>query len=111
MKEIEIHDVEVGDISIADIVLSDDVFNENKDYSPEEITEECTQELSKQAQQIKSQEDKLSERMKFENDRAYYFSILFESSDQRQAFLNKHGLKLKADDYILYEDLKRLIKE
>ena len=73
-----------------------------------EITGECLKELSDQAVQIKKQENKLKERMSFDNDRAYFFSIVFKNSDDRVAFCDKYGIKLHADDFIFIEDIIHL---
>lgn len=74
----------------------------------EEITAECAEELSEQAKHIKMQEGRLKERMDFDNDRAYYFSIVFRSTDERDAFLKSKRIKLKSDTYAFYDDIKDL---
>lgn len=74
--------------------------------TPADITAECADELSDQAKQIAKQEAKLKERMDFDNDRTYYFSIVFRSTEERNAFLASKKIKLRSDDYVFYEDIK-----
>lgn len=77
--------------------------------TPADITAECAEELSAQAKQIHAQEAKLKERMDFDNDRTYYFSVVFRSTEERDKFLASKKIKLRSDDYVFFEDIKDLI--
>lgn len=70
-----------------------------------EITAECEQELTDQAKQIHKQESKLAERMSFDTERVYYFSVVFKSNDERNKFLKDHHIKLHDDDFVFADDI------
>jgi len=69
-----------------------------------EITAECAQELSDQAKEIKKQEDKLKDRMDFDCERLYYFSVVFKDNKTREEFCKNHGVDLVSDDFIFADD-------
>ena len=76
-----------------------------------EITTESIGELSEQALLIHKQEGKLEERMAFDGDRAYFFSIVFESTGQRENFCKSHGIDLHSDAYVFYDEIKDKFRE
>lgn len=105
MKLEKLEPVKLGNLSIGRVSL--------KQPKPkalmtdvDELTEECAAELSGQAKQIAKQESKLAERMDFDNDRAYYFSVVFRSSEERDAYLRAHKIKLHSEQFVFYEDVK-----
>lgn len=79
--------------------------------TPKEMTEECLEELSEQAKHIKAQENRLAERMHFDNDRCYFFSVVFRSSEEMETALKEKKIKLIAGEYVFYEDIKDRFKQ
>lgn len=75
-------------------------------HDADEVTEECAEELSIQAQQIAKQESKLAERMDFDNDRTYTVQIVFRGTKERNEWLAKKGIKLRSDNFVFYDDIK-----
>jgi hypothetical protein len=86
------------------VLTQNQTTGQNADY----ITAECKKELSDQAKAIHKQESKLKERMDFDIDRTYYFSVVFKNTQERNAFLQKHGIKLQSDVYLYGSDIKSL---
>ena len=82
-----------------------------KPQTPDELTADCAKELSDQAKLIHAQESKLAERMEFDCERLYYFSIVFKGNDERNAFCKKHNIKLQDDDFVFIEDIQGKFKE
>jgi hypothetical protein len=105
--KLEIGSLQLGKISINDVKGVDHDIPLKNDVT--EITEECATELSGQAKQIAAQEKKLGERMDFDNDRAYYFCVVFKSTKERDAYLKQKGIKLRADTYVFIEDVKDIL--
>lgn len=113
MKEISIGEMTFSDLQIGEIgvdkptpVMDIPVYDD-----PDDITSEAEEQLTETAQMIKKQEDKLAKRMKFEQDCGYFFSICFEDSDARDAFLTKHKIRLRMDNHVFYEDIKGIFGE
>lgn len=98
--------IDIGSVSLGSMSVD---LRKEKDFRKgdvSEITEECDKELSDQAKQIRVQEDKLKTRMDFDNDRCYYFSVVFASTEERNKFLVDKGIRLKSDMFVFYEDVR-----
>lgn len=98
--KIEIKNLSLGNLSLAPAKKAE---IEKKDADG--ITAECEAELSDQAKAIAKQESKLAERMDFDCERLYYFSIVFKGNAEREEFLRAHKIKLQADDFVFVEDI------
>lgn len=82
-----------------------------KPMTPGELTDDCAKELSDQAKLIRAQEKKLADRMDFDCERLYYFSIVFKGNEERNAFCKAHNIKLIDDDFVFIEDIENKFKE
>ena len=110
MEAIKIGKIEIGKMNIKPI----DLRSEKKkleEFRSDDLEEQCKEEIGEQLQAIKNFEKKFKDRWDFEGDAGYFFSICFRSQADRDAFLDKNGIKLHNDNHVFYEDINHIFKE
>jgi hypothetical protein len=69
------------------------------------------QEVGEKLAKIRAGEKKLKEDFAFDLDAKYYCSIVFRSTQERNAFLKKYNVRLEFDDHFIYDKYKHIFVE
>jgi hypothetical protein len=111
MKDVEITNVSIGDLTVGDLTIGDVRSEREKMEAIDDLTKTCTDEIGDQLKKVRAYEQKWKEQWAFDGEAGYFFSIVFRSKAERDAFLKKHHLQLRHDDHIMYEEMNHVFKE
>jgi hypothetical protein len=111
MSKIEIPKIDIGSLRMPKIDLrSKEEIEEEAIEAIDDLTATAKGEIGDQLKAIKELEAKFKEQWAFDGDAGYYFSVCFKSKAERDEFLKAHGVKLRNDDHVFYEDVKNIFK-
>ena len=86
-------------------------FKSRKKVEKIDLEAEGKKDIGEALQRIKDREKKFRERLGFELDAGYYFSVCFKSKKERDSFLLKNKIKLRHDDHVFIEEIKHVLKK
>ena len=111
MKTPKIGKVSVGDLTIPKIDMRSRKQRERDLQQVDDLTQNAEREIGIQLQKIKEFENKFKQEWKFDGDAGYYFSVCFRSQEERDNFLATHGITLRQQNHVMFEDIKDKFKE
>jgi hypothetical protein len=97
------------DIDI-DIDIDIDLGESEKPNVPENIEADAKGQLSETHKIAKKKRHQYEDRMKFEGDMDYFFTVVFRSKKERNEFLESRGINLLDDtSFVFYDDVKSFL--